>query len=270
MRILPLNALLHGRRSLKALSLIAIGLTCGSCARFPASGAAGFSAITFTCKVAGKINTSVDSDPSTYYVYDVALSASPDPNPLPNLAPVPVINSSNPNGRVAGSPTHFIEYNSLAPTTSAPFTLYRFAKSSEISNPNDPTNPINLAVFSQSTRGQIINFTTPSTGGDPATLSFTVYTNMLADTDADAKALRSLQVNILSMTRLANQGSGTRVIDALGDSRSVSGLNNFLQINLLRAGTYNNSASFEPTGDTFGGTDPDIDIVDYSITVTPP
>ena len=93
---------------------------------------------------------------------------------------------------------------------------------------------------------------------------------MLADTDADAKALRSLQVNILSMTRLANQGSGTRVIDALGDSRSVSGLNNFLQINLLRAGTYNNSASFEPTGDTFGGTDPDIDIVDYSITVTPP
>ncbi len=193
------------------------------------------------------------------------------PTPPPTLAPVPVINSNNPNGRTAGSPTHFVEFNSLFPTSSQPFTLNEFATSAQVPNPNDPTNPINLAVYAPSTRGQIFNFTTPFNGGGPSTLSFTVYTNMLADTDAEAMALQTLQVNILTMTRPANQGSGTRVIDGLGDSRTVSGLNNFLQINLLKSGTYANSLiQLEPTGDTFGGTEPDVDITDFTITVTPP
>ncbi len=271
MRILPLHSLLHGRRSLRAVGLLTSALVLGSCARFPSTPNAGdFTSITFTFRVAGKINTTADSDPATYYVYDVALAASADPNPLVTLAPVPVINSNNPNGRVAGSPTHFIEFNSLNPTSQFPFALNRFALSSEAPNPNDPTNPTNLAVFSPSTRGVITRFTTPSNGGDPATLSFTIYTNMLADTDAAARALQSLQINILTMTRPANQGSGNRVIDAFGDSRSISGLSNFLQINLLKSGSYTNLSGNEPTGDTFGGTDPDVDIIDYTITVTPP
>ena len=72
------------------------------------------------------------------------------------------------------------------------------------------------------------------------------------------------------MTRPANQGSGSRVIDGLGNSSSLATLNNYLQINLLQTGTYTNSGGFEPTGDTYGGTDPDVDIIDYTVTVTHP
>jgi len=271
MRILPFNSLLYGRFALRVLQLIGVAYVCGSCAEFPPnSGASNFTAITFSFSVAGNILDTYTSGSSNYYIYDVAISASPLPNPAITLAPVPVINSSNPNGRVAGSPNFLIEFNSLNPTTSLPFTLYRFALASEVPNPNDPTNPVNLGVYSPTTRGQIINFTTPETGGDQATLTFTVYTNELADTDAEAKALQTLYVNILTMTRPANQGSGARVIDGLGDSRTVSGLNNFLAINLLKSGSYTNAAGFEPAGDTFGGTDPDVDIVNYTVTVTPP
>jgi hypothetical protein len=264
MRILSQNFVLYGRRGLRVLALGGVATVCGSCAIFPKNGSAGFTAITFTFSVAGTINTTAP------FIYDVAITASPLPNPLNQYAPLPVINSSNPNGRVAGSPTHFIEFNSANPNSPNPFALYRFALSSEVPNPNDPTNPINLAVFAPSTRGQIFNFTTPQTGGDPSTLSFTVYTNMLADTDAEAKALQSLQVNILTMTRLGNQGGGTRVIDALGDSRSVSGLNQFLVVNLNQTIPYTNLNNFEPTGDTYGGTEPDVDINNFTITVTPP
>ncbi|MDR3687790.1 MAG: hypothetical protein P4L46_00305 [Fimbriimonas sp.] len=271
MRSLPHNFVLVGRRSLRASALIVLAASCGSCARFPSnSGAGNFTAITFSFSVAGKINDTVSSNGVSNYIYDVAIAASPLPNPDIALAPVPVINSSSPNGRVAGSPNVFVEFNSLNPTTSLPFSLYRFALASEVPNPNDPTNPVNLGVYTNSTRGQIINFTTPETGGDASTLTFTLYTNELADTDAEAKALQTLYVNILTMTRPANQGSGTRVIDALGDSRTVNGLNNFLAINLLKSGSYTNAAGFEPTGDTFGGTEPDVDIVNYTITVTPP
>ncbi len=265
MRILSQNFVLHGRRGLKAAGLCSLAWMCGSCAKFPSNrGAGNFTAITFTFSVAGQINTNAQ------YIYDVALTASPQANPLTQFAPLPVLNSSNPNGRVAGSPTHFIEFNSALPNSANPFTLNRFALASEVPNPSDPTNPINLGVWSPTNRGQIFSFSTPQTGGDPNTLSFTVYTNMLADTDAAARQLQSLQVNILSMTRIANQGSGSRVIDSLGDSRSVNGLNQFLVVDLRSSRVYNNLAGFEPTGDTFGGTDPDVDIVNYTITVTPP
>jgi hypothetical protein len=212
---------------------------------------AGWTAMTISFTVAGKINTSGP------YVYDVAISASTDANPLPQSAPVPVINSNNPNGRMAGCPTHFIEFNSANPDSQYPFTLYRFAP-----------NPGNLTLFAPTTRGQISQFE-PFKKGD-STLTFTVFTNLLADSDSAARKLKSLQVNILTMTRLANLGSGQRVIDSLGDSRSVSGLNQFLTIDLRRNGTYTNANGLEPKGDTFGGSDPDVDIVDYKITVVLP
>lgn len=242
---------------------------CGSCAKFPANSNAGFTAITISFQVAGQINPN--------YIYDVAIASygtsSPNvSNPSATLAPVPVINTSNPNGRVAGSPTEFVEFPSPAGAQSAnPFALYQFATAAQVPNPSDPTNPINLAVYSPSAIAQISNFTTPWTGGDPSTLTFTIYTNMIPSSLGDVgKLLQTLQLNILTMTRVGNQGSGARVIDGLGDSRTVSGLNNYLQINLLQTSPYTNAAGFEPTGDTFGGTDPDVDITNYTITISPP
>lgn len=72
------------------------------------------------------------------------------------------------------------------------------------------------------------------------------------------------------MTRLANQGSGKRVIDSLGDNRSVGGMNQFLTVDLRRNGTYTNDSGLEQKGDTFGGTEPDVDIADFKVTVTLP
>jgi hypothetical protein len=265
MRILSQNLVLLGRRGLRGAGLLGVAAACGSCAKFPSNSAGNFTAITFTFQVAGTINTTAP------YIYDVAIAASPLSPPNTTYAPLPVINSSNPNGRVSGSPTHFVEFNSLNPNSPLPFTLYRFALSTEIPNPNDPTNPINLAHWAPSTRGQIFNFSTPQTGGDPSTLSFTVYTNELADTDAEAQQLQSLQVNILTMTRLANVGSSQRIIDALGNSSTVSGLNQFLVVDLRYNSTYSNvQMQLEPTGDTFNGTEPDVDISNFTITVQRP
>jgi len=267
-RILSQNLVLLGRRGLKGVGLLGVAAVCGSCAKFPANANAGFTAITVSFSVAGQINPN--------YIYDVAIAsygnASPNPtNPNATLAPVPVINSSNPNGRMAGSPTEFVEFPSPAGAQSAnPFALYQFATSVQVPNPNDPTNPINLGVYTPSSVAQISNFTTPWTGGDPSTLTFTIYTNMIPSSlGQSGKDLVTLQLNILTMTRVANQGGGARVIDGLGDSRTVSGLNNFLQINLLQTSPYTNAAGFEPTGDTFGGTDPDVDIVNYTISISP-
>jgi hypothetical protein len=210
---------------------------------------AGWTAVTFSFTVTGEINTTAP------YTYDVAITASTDPNPLPRLAPLPIINGNNPNGRMAGSPTHFVEFNSAQPTSQYPFTLNRF-------------QPGSLAMFAQSERGEISQFEKFSKGDK--TLTFTLYTKMLADTDQAARKLQSLQVNILTMTRLANLGSGPRIIDSLGDGRTPNGLNQFLTIDLRRNGTYRNDNKLEPTEDTLGGNEPDVDIVDYKITVTLP
>ena len=270
MRILPQNFLLHRRIDLakggiRIATLSGIGIVCGSCAKFPSNANANFTAITVSFTVSGSINPA--------YIYDVAFTTSSAVNPPVLYAPLPVINSSNPNGRMAGSPTEFVEFPSPAGyVSSQPFALYQFATSKQVPNPNDPTNPINLGVYSQSTLGQITNFTTPWSGGvDQSTLTFTVYTNLLPDANGDlGKALQSMQVNILTMNRVANLGSGTRVIDALGNSSTVSGLTNFLQINLLQSGTTDNSNGLEPQGDTFGGLDPDVDIKNFSVTISQP
>jgi len=267
MRILSQNVLLHGRRGLKGLGLIGVASACGSCAKFPPNSNANYTAITVSFTVAGQINPN--------YIYDVAFTPSNIANPPVTGAPLIVVNSSNPNGRMAGSPCEFVEfpYGGAAGVNSAnPFALYQFALSSQVPNPNDPTNPVNLAVYAPSTLGQITNFTTPWSGGtDPSTISFTIYTNELtSSTGATGQNLLSMQVNILTMTRIANLGSGARVIDGLGPTNTSQGLTDFLQVNLLQTAPYTNAAGFEPTGDTLGGTDPDVDIINYSITISPP
>ncbi len=263
MRVVPQNLVLLGRCGLRAAILAGVAAACGSCAIFPPNAGAGYTAITFTFQVAGQINPN--------YVYDVAITTSDTyPPQVPGesqgqSAPVPVINSNNPNGRMAGSPNVFIEYTN--PGGSLPYTLYQFALSSQVPNPNDPTNPVNLAVWSPSQLGVISQYQDPALSGQPNTIQFTIYTNELAPTAATAKALEGLQVNILTMTRVANQGSGTRIIDALGNSSSVQGLSDYLDVDIRTTQAYNNNAGFEPTGDTFGGTDPDVDIINYTIQV---
>jgi hypothetical protein len=214
--------------------------------------------------VAGTINPN--------YIYDIALRASSSSNPDVQNAPLPTLSSNNPNGRMAGSPTHFVEfYAPASDPTIEPFVLYRFSLQSEVPNPSDPNNAINLASWARSGRGRIVNFT-PVTTGSSNTLQFSIFTNMLADTDAAANALESLQVNLLTMNRISSQGGGNRTIDSLGDNNSSSGINTFLKVDLRASGSYNNlipgpGYQIEPTGDC---PDPDLDVTDFSIDVAKP
>lgn len=245
----------------KPALLAGVALAMGGCAKFPTNATGSFVRVIFDIQYAGEINPN--------YIYDVAIRATPDINPEPQFAPLPVVSDNSANGRVAGSPTHFVEYSGV---NTEPFILYRFATQSEVPNASDPTNPVNLQVYAQSTRGRIINFDQPS--ATRKVLHFELFMNLLANDDAAARLLNTLQVNLLTMNRLASsQGSGTRSIDALGDTRS-SQLNQYLAVDLRANRTYRNSESLlEPTGDTLplGQTsDPALDIIGYTIEVQRP
>lgn len=192
------------------------------------------------------------------YYYDVVFTASTDPNPEPTSAPLPVIGTTDPNGRVAGLPTHIIEY---APPTNLgpfPFVLYTF------NPPPTPDNPDSLAMPPPSNqRISIFNTVTQ----DSNTLQFTIFTNYLTDATT-AQQLQSLQVQMLTMNHLALPGTGgSRAFDFLGTPSRPD----FVKVDLRGSNSYNNtqgaSAGLESSGDT---ADPSLDIIDWSIDVQRP
>ncbi|HSI72051.1 MAG TPA: hypothetical protein VK934_02645 [Fimbriimonas sp.] len=257
---------------MKRFALLVAAIVSASCAKFPDTGPGSqFTRVTFRMKVAGKINTAQDDD-FPYYVYDIAIRATPEINPEDRFAPVPVVAEGSPNGRMAGSPTHFVEFDTLNPQSADPFVLYRFATQAEVPNPSDPTNPINLNSYTRSTRGRIVNF--QDLDADPSVLQFDIFVNQLADTDDASKLLNSLQVNFLTMSRTAlGGGTGTRAIDSIGDNRVPSDFNRYIRVDLRQDGVTNNTTgittNIEPSGDVYpnGITDPDLDIIDWSIEV---
>lgn len=263
MRIMPSTALLHGRRHLRRFVKLGGGaalLASAGCAKFPPPGTSNsnFTQVTFSMTVQRQVNIN--------YNYFVAITASPLVNPPPQGAPQPVFDpSKNPNGFVAGSPTHYVMFNA-ANENIQPFQLYRFALQSEIPNPSDPTNPINLKIAAPSTRGVITNFQpvnagTNSNPGTSTTLQFTLFVNLLGDTDVQAQALQTLQVQFLNMN--TTQATSSRVIDFLG----TRGTPNFQVVDLRTSNQYSsNSGGVQPTGDC---PDPDVGIQSWSISVTP-
>jgi hypothetical protein len=204
--------------------------------------------------VEGKINTASDSDPLSNYIYIVALRVSNEVNPQPQTNPQPIFDV-NPNGFVAGQPTHFIEFNSLNPGASFPYTLYAFRKT------GNPSDPIDLAQFAPSV-SNIINFTRPGSNGN--TLEFEVFLPQLAESLDEANNFISMQVNFLTMNRKALSNAGGRVIDFLGDNRDITQLNSAIRVDLRTNDRRFNTGDFEPQGDT---ADPDLDVVDWEVQV---
>ena len=255
---------------MKHLALAAFLLAGVGCAKFPNDGGLGnFTKITFRIKVAGNINTTQDDTPFTNYVYLVAIRTLTSEE-VPNTgAPVPVIGSNTPNGFVAGSPTHFVQFASDNPQRAYPFTLYKF-------NPGptagEPDNPVNLASWfdTTSTRGAITNF--QRLDSDPRTLQFELYVNQLVDADSAASTIKKLQINLLTMNRLATGGSGGRLWDALGNATIPSEVSTTITVDLRSSTTVDNRFETEPstTSDVSGGNDPDLDIRDFSVTVQQP
>ena len=268
MRIVPPNSVLHRRSRLKPLLALGAIVAVGGCAKFPEGGAAnGFTRIIFRFEVAGRLNTQFDDD-VTNNVYAVAIRASDDINPQPQLAPQAIIGENNPNGIVAGSPTHLVL---IGPNASEPYELYRFYTQEEVPFPEDPDNPINLNFPPRSTRGRILNF--QQINSQTRVVQFELFTNLLADTDAEAQLLNSLQVNFLTMNRRAGQGSGNRISDSLGIQTTAPAEFEFVRVDLRANGTYDNSrTNIETEGDVIptDRQDPDVDIVNWSIEVQRP
>jgi hypothetical protein len=236
------------------------------CAKFPDTpdSNANVTKVIFRMRVAGTINPN--------YIYDVAIRSSADPNPTTEQAriPSPIINEANPNGRMAGSPTHFVEFSAFT-SQIEPFVLYRFTTKAEIPNNDDPDNPINLASFARQPNTRIVNFK-PVNPGTDTTLEFTLFINQIPDTVNGNNPPQALQVNFLTMNRLAGTGAGNRIIDSLGDNRSAGGPNQYIKIDLRSNLTYGNAgglpgSDLEPEDDC---PDPDLDIVGWTIEVQRP
>ena len=84
-----------------------------------------------------------------------------------------------------------------------------------------------------------------------------------------ANQYQSIQVNFLTMDRVPQGTTGTKVWDALGNSQDISQINTWVTIPLTTNGLYNNTSfrGLEPTGDC---PVPDLDISDWSIQVLSP
>ncbi len=230
------------------------------CAKFPSTGAGSqFQHVIFRMRVAREIRPD--------YVYIFAIRVSDQVNPDTN-GPVPVISYPNANGFVAGQPTHYVIFD---PTLSRPYVIRRFVRTSEETNPPDPTSPIDLTKWTDV--GVPINETDPQAGDN--TLSFEITLDQLGDSFLAAKDMRSMQVNLLTMNRISTSSGAGRVIDSLGDNRSVNEVNDFVTIPLTTSRVFDNqSFNFvEPTSDSPADTDcpdPDLDIVDWSVEVRLP
>lgn len=287
MRIVPSDSVLHYGAHLKRFAWIGALLLAG-CAKSPSGASAGnFTRIHFRIEVAGRVNTPFDEDPNVSYVYAIAIRASSDTNPLPQYAPLPVLNDGtnpnnqnvNPNGIVAGSPTHLVLLGNVQGTTSTatrPYILYRFPSQTEAPNTNDPDNPVNITTPILSNRAPILNF--EPLDSNPQVIEFDLFTNQLVDVgtnlDAQAQALTNLQVNFLTMTRPTNTSGSERLSDSLGN-QLLDGTDafDFINVNLLANNNYTNSSSnIETEGDLLprGSRLPDIDIVNWSIEVRRP
>lgn len=228
------------------------------CAKSPPGiSGAGVTRVIFTIRFDDRI------DPTLYY--DVAIRATSELNPPPQLAPIPVVaDGGSPNYRMAGSPTHFVEFNNLDPYSAQPFLLYRFKTQLESPNPSDSQNPINLAQYPLVLDRPIINFTPYEQG--TSELHFEITTDQLADNADAAKALNTLQVQILTMSRLANGTPGTRTVDYLGPRGNPE----FVNIDLRASRIYSNANSggvLETNGDC---EQPSLDIKDWSVEVRRP
>ena len=232
-----------GRSVLKWVRLALLPLVACSCAKFPTVSTTDSTRVTFKMQVKREIRSD--------YVYIIGIRTSTDANPDAN-GPIPVINYPAVNGFVAGSPNYFVKWD---PLQSRAYILYKFT---------------NTDLTAWREIGVPISQVDVTTGG--RILQFELSLDQLVDTTGTSNTLQTLQVNFLTMNRVSQSSGTNRVIDALGDTRLASEINNYVKIPLTTSGTYDNSRFnlIEPTSAdnlTTDCPDPDLDIVDWSIEV---
>lgn len=216
------------------------------CAKFPTVSAGQTTRLVFSMTVDGELRPDL--------FYRVAMNFTTEAPPTTE-GPIPVVRQPWGNGYVAGTVTNFVDWN---PNRYPPFGygLYEFRN-------GDLNTPVQIGV---PVLADVVQ-----TGGK--TLTFTIDLSQLGLTQAQVAALKYVQVNFLTMDRIpTGNDPGTKIWDALGDSTSVSGIDQYVNIPLYISGTYSNvqgvqNQGLEPRGDC---PDPDLDIVAWSINVQLP
>jgi len=230
---------------MKRLLVLLIVLVCG-CAKFPGTNEKRTTRIVFSM--------TVDGDLRPDYVYRVAMNFTTEAPPT-TQGPIPVVRAPWGNGYVAGTATNFVDWN---PNRYPPngYALYEF-RGGDLNTPVQIGVPVLADVVQQGGR----------------TLRFTLDLTQLGLTDAQIQALKYVQVNFLSMDRIPTGGDpGTKFWDALGDSTTISGIDEWVDVPLYLSGSYSNvqginNRGLEPRGDC---PDPSLDIVGWSIDVQLP
>ncbi len=230
------------KRVFVALILILVA----GCAKFPNVSSGRSTRLVFSMTVDGQLRPD--------YVYRVAMNFTTEAPPT-TQGPIPVVRAPWGNGYVDGHATNFVDWNVNRYPPSG-YGLYEF-RGGDLNVPVQIGIPILSDAVQQ--------------GGK--TLRFTIDLTQLGLTDAQILALKYVQVNFLTMDRIpTGNDPGTKFWDALGDSTSVSGIDEFVNVPLYISGTYSNvqginNQGLEPRGDV---QDPDLDIVGWQIEVQRP
>lgn len=234
---------------MKLLLGIVLAVLASGCARTPTGATGAGTRLVFTMKVEGHIHGSIAGE--SPFVYIVAMHFSKDSNPT-TTGPIPVVSPPWGNGFVAGNCNYFLRWDPASSPSG--YLLYRF-------DPNDLTLT-NYSVVGTPIVTQVV----PSGG---TTIQFSIDLSQLGYSASDLAALKSVQLNYLTMDRVPQGGdTGQKVWDALGDPRTASGVNTWITVPL------NVAKGYGPRFGSFTGLvspgvvpSPDLDIVDFSVEV---
>ena len=216
------------------------------CAKFPDVRPGASVRLVFTLTVDGTIRTGQGAGGTGVpYIYMVALRFSDQENPTTD-GPVPVVAPPWGNGFVAGQATHFVWWD---PTASNEYLIYRFNNETTLTE----WFPIGVPIVSDPV----------NTGSNR--IRFEINLAQLYPTETERNALRSVQVNFLTMDRIPQTGT-QKEWDALGNSLDIGSLNDAITIPLRQSAIYDNqrSGDLEPTDDQ---PNPELDISDWRVEV---
>lgn len=200
-------------------------------------------------KVAGHIQDGSQNGESPY-IYIVALYPSTDLFPTVQ-GPLPKVAQPWGNGFVDGNVTHFIQYG-LGQV--APYAVYQF------------TTP---DLLSFGVTGVPVSSTNPNGGN---TIQFEIDMSQITPIGGNPALFQSILVNFLTMDRRPiGNDNGTKVWDALGDSRDPNSINDYVRIPLTSSRVFTN-ADFQDleVANDVTPYDPNLDIVDWSVEVRRP
>lgn len=191
--------------------------------------------------------------------------------------PVPVLREPYGNGFATGSGgtsgfTDFVRFDNLQPQG---YGLYHVLGDANRSNFVYEGRPVN-AVFPDQNDPRTANQLQFEI--DLSQLIVDANGNPLADpaqAATQARALRFLQVNIIATDQIPRDvvTPTNKQTDAMGDTRSLIGVSSFLLLDLsqnriIRSGDFVGTLVEEPADpDIFGGSDPTIDLIEWSIEV---